>query len=134
MMQIPNTTVNVLSTQITLSALSVYAIQKLKASSWAPWFHDASDKLNRVASGVLAFASSIGIHMAWEHGAVPGTYMMTVTGVTLVGIGAGLWAVTKSVVFNELIYRGTVKAAADTSVTVKSSAPAVVQVNKPAEK
>jgi hypothetical protein len=129
-----NTTVNVLSTQITLSALSVLLIQKLKGSSWAPWFHNASDKLNRAMSAVLAFATAIGIHVAWSHGALPGSYEIQVSGLTLIGIGGGLWAVTKSMVFNEIIYRGTVKAAADTSVKVTSSAPAVVEVDKPAVK
>jgi hypothetical protein len=131
MIQIPNGTVNVLSSQITLSALSVLVIQKLKNSSWAPWFHNASDTLNRAVSLFLAFATAIGIHVAWSHGALPGTYMIQVSGITLLGIGGGLWAVTKSMVFNELIYRGTVKAAADTSVTVTSKAASVVEVNKP---
>jgi hypothetical protein len=131
-MFLSNTTVNVLSTQITLSALSVFVIQKLKNSSWASWFHRASDTANKVASGGLAFLTAIGIHIAWSHGALPGSYMIEVSGLTLMGVGAGLWAVLKSITFNELIYRGVVKSSADTSIKVTSSAPAVVEVNKPA--
>jgi hypothetical protein len=106
---IAGTTVNVLSTQITLSALSVALIQKLKSSKWAPWIHGASDWLNRALSILMSVATAIGIHMTWEHGAVPGSYMIAVSGVTFIGIAGGLWAVVKSLVFNEIIYRGTVK-------------------------
>ena len=113
MIQLPgNTTVNVLSTQITLSALSVFIIQKLKSSSWAPWFSQQSDKLNKAVSVALAFLTAVGIHVAWSHGALPGSYMIQISGLTLLGVGAGLWAVTKSIVFNEIIYRTTVKSQA----------------------
>jgi hypothetical protein len=106
-MQLANTTVNVLSTQITLSALSVALIQKLK--TWFPKIKEAPDWLHQAFSFVMALATAVGIHMTWEHGALPGTYMIQVSGVTLVGVATGLWAVLKSVVFNEIIYRSTVK-------------------------
>lgn len=106
---IDNSTVNVLSTQITLSGLSVLFIQMLKNSSWAPWFHRESDRLNRFASTLLAILSAIGIHMTWTHGSLPGQYMLTVTGMTVAGIAFGVWAVVKSLVLNEIIYRGTAK-------------------------
>jgi tryptophan-rich sensory protein len=106
-MQMANTTVNVLSTQVTLSALAVAFIQKLK--QWFPKLQDAPDWFHQAISTILAVLTAIGIHLSWEHGSLPGTYMMTVTGVTLVGVATGLWAVIKSVVFNELIYRTTVK-------------------------
>ena len=109
MIDVGNTTVSVLSTQITLSALSVALIQKLKASSWFPLFHDASDWANRGVSAVTALLTAIGIHLTWTHGQLPGTYMISVSGATLVGVAAGAFAVIKSVVFNELIYRSTVK-------------------------
>jgi hypothetical protein len=106
-MQLANTTVNVLSTQITLSALSVALIQKLK--TWFPKLKDAPDWMHQAFSFIAALLTAVGIHMTWEHGALPGTYMIAVSGVTLVGVATGLWAVVKSVVFNELIYRSTVK-------------------------
>lgn len=106
---VDNSTVNVLSTQITLSGLSVLALQKLKNSPWAPWFHRQSDRLNTAFSGFLALLAAIGIHMTWAHGSLPGQYMFTVSGVTLIGIAGGIWAVTKSLVLNEIIYRGTAK-------------------------
>lgn len=106
---IDNSTVNVLSTQITLSGLSVLAIQKLKGSSWAPWLNRESDRINTFFSAVLATLAAVGIHLTWSHGAMPGQYMFTVSGVTLLGIASGVWAVTKSLVLNEIIYRGTAK-------------------------
>jgi hypothetical protein len=105
-------TVNVLSTQITLSGLSVMLIQMLKDSKWATLFHRESDRLNKVASIIAAVLSAIGIHWTWTHGALPGQYMMQVSGLTPAGIASGVWAITKSLVLNELIYRGTAKAQA----------------------
>jgi hypothetical protein len=104
---IDGTTVNVLSTQVTLSALSVALIQKLKV--WFPKLQDAPDWFHQALSAIMAILTAIGIHVTWSHGALPGTYMIAVSGLTLVGVASGLWAVIKSVVFNELIYRGTVK-------------------------
>ena len=127
-----NSTVNVLSTQITLSALSVALIQYLKNSEWATWFHKCSDTLNKAMSAMLSLATAVGIHMTWSHGSVPGSYMIAVSGLTLVGIGSGLFAVIKSLVFNELIYRGVVKSSQDTSIKVTSTAPAKVEIDKPA--
>ena len=106
---IDNNTVSVLSTQITLSGLSVLLLQKLKTSSWAPWFHRASDKLNMAFSAILAFASAIGIHLTWATAGAPGAFTLGITGLTLTGIGYGLWSVIKSLVLNEIIYRGTAK-------------------------
>ena len=108
-MFIANSTVNVLSTQVTLSALSVALIQWLKSRKWFPWVHGMSDWANRIASGIMALLTAIGIHLTWTHGALPGEYMIAVSGLTLVGIATGVWAVIKSIVFNEIIYRGTVK-------------------------
>lgn len=104
-----DSTVSALGTQITLSALSVLAIQKMKSSSWFPWIHGMSDKANKFVSVLTGLASAIGIHLTWAHGALPGSYMLGISGLTLIGVASGVWAVTKSVVFNELIYRSTVK-------------------------
>jgi hypothetical protein len=126
-----NSAVNALADQITASGLVVVAIQAMKKSKYFPWINKETDKISRAFSMLLAAAAAIGIHLAWNHGSVPGSYMLQVSGLTLTGILTGCWAVTKSFVFNEITYRATVKAAADTSVKVSTSAPAVVEVNKP---
>src|ERR1700690_1213775 len=106
-----DTTVSSLATQVTVSGLIVAAIQAAKNSNskWFKWVHGASDTLNRSLSGLLAACAAIGIHITWNHGAVPGSYMMDITGLTLMGTLTGCWNWTKAMVFNELIYRSTVK-------------------------
>ena len=109
MLVMQDSTVSSLATQITVSGLIVAAIQAAKNSSKFPWIHNASDKINRAISGTLAAIAAIGIHITWNHGAVPGSYMMDITGLTLMGMLTGCWNWTKAMVFNELIYRSTVK-------------------------
>lgn len=104
-------TVTPVATQVTISAIVVAALQWLKGSSWFPWLTTESEKANRAVAAVLALASAIGIHLAWNHGDVPGTYMLQVSGITLMGIAGGVWAWAKSFVFQQIIFRATVKPA-----------------------
>src|ERR1022692_1168667 len=102
-------TVTPVVTQVTISGIMVAAIQWAKSSSWFPFLHATSDTANRWISIGLASLAAIGIHLTWNHGAMPGSYMIGVSGLTLIGVGTGTWAVVKSFVFQELIYRNTVK-------------------------
>jgi hypothetical protein len=104
-------TVSSLATQVTVSSLTVLAIQKAKNSNspWLKWIHNSSDTINSTISAALAALAAIGIHITWNHGALPGSYMVNITGLTLMGILTGCWDWTKAMVFNELIYRSTVK-------------------------
>lgn len=108
-MFLADTTASSLATQITVSGLIVAAIQAAKNSKWFPWVHGASDKINRAISGALAAIAAIGIHITWNHGSIPGSYMVDITGMTLMGILTGCWNWIKAMVFNEMIYRSTVK-------------------------
>lgn len=128
-----DSTATVFGTQFTLSALSVALIQYAKKSDskYFRWINNQSDKVNHVVSLVLSFANAIGVHWVWSHGSAAGAYTLSFTGLTLAGIGTGIWNVTKVFVLNETIYRATVKAAADTSVKVSTTGTAVVQVDKP---
>ena len=58
--------------------------------------------------------------------------MISVTGVTLTGIASGAWHWAVAFTFNEMTYKGA-KAASSIGVTVKTSAPATVEVDKPAQ-
>lgn len=98
-------TITPLATQVTVSAIVVAFIQWLKASKYFPWITAGTKTLNRVLSVLLSLVQAIGIHMAWNHGAVPGSYEMEVTGLTLMGVATAAWAIVKSFVMNELIYR-----------------------------
>lgn len=123
-MFIGDSTVNPLATQVTVSAIVVAFIQWLKSRDWFPWIQNEAATANRIAAVLLAALTAIGIHMTWSHGDVPGSYMISVTGLTLVGIGMGLYAIIKSFVFQELIYRTTVK---------NGSPPAAPAMQNPAQ-
>lgn len=104
-------TVTPVATQVTISAIVVALLQWLKQSPWFPWLTTESEKLNRVIAAMLAAFTAIGIHIAWNHGAAPGTYMVEVSGLTLMGVLSGMWAWAKSFVFQQIIFRATVKPA-----------------------
>ena len=126
-----NPTVNLISTQVTLSAISVAFIQWLKSRSWFPILHGTSDWANRAASGLMSIATAIGIHITWTHGDVPGAYMIAVSGLTVTGLATGAFAVIKSMVFNELIYRSTVKSQQPGKPGQVLGAPVEVPAAKP---
>ena len=104
-----NPTASALGTTITLSALSVLLIQKLKGWSKLPGINATTDRLNRTISAVLAFFSALGVHWAWSAGTAAGDYTLHLTGLTVAGIALMAWAFIKQMAFNELAYRGTVK-------------------------
>lgn len=111
-------TVTPLATQVTVAGIGVALIQWLKASKWFPVLTADTAKLNRAFSVVVAALSAIGVHLAWTHGSAPGSYMLEVSGVTLLGIAAGVWAVVKSFVFQEIIYRTAVNPPAADKSTI----------------
>jgi hypothetical protein len=131
-MFIGDATANPLMTQIALSAWSAALIQYLKNSKWFPLLQDGSNTLNRIASAFLALCTAVGIHIAWNHGDVPGSYMIAVSGLTLTGVGMGIWHWAVAYTFNEMTYKGA-KAASAIGVTVKTTGMASVEVDKPAQ-
>lgn len=102
-----DSTVNAVATQVTVSGIVVAAIQWLKSSEWFPWITAETATLNRCLSVAAAAATAVGVHITWNHGALPGSYMIAVTGLTLMGILTGAFDVLKSLVFQEIIYRST---------------------------
>lgn len=90
---------------ITISAVSVWLIQKLKSVAWVPFIQEHSKVANTIASVATAFVAAAGIHVGFV--AASGT--LTITGLTITGVATGLWLAGKSFVFNELIYQSTLK-------------------------
>lgn len=90
-----------------VSAISVWLIQKLKAWRKLPWINENSKLASRIVSGFMALLSAAGITASFNHDL--GT--LTVTGLTLATIGAGLWKWTESFVVNELLYQTAVNKA-----------------------
>jgi len=98
---------NVLATQITIGALSVAFLNWLKTTRYFPWMTEETAKLNRVFAAIVALVGAVGVHLTWAAGDTSGTYLITVTGATLHGIGLGAWVWLKQFVMQELIYRSS---------------------------
>lgn len=118
-------TVTAFGSSVTVAAIGVAFIQWVKKSKWFPWATMETAKLNRILSALYAVVAAVGIHLAWNHGAVPGSYMLEVTGLTVMGVAMGIWGVLKAFVLQELIYRTAAnqKAPVPADVAVAASAP-----------
>lgn len=120
-------TATAFGTSVTVSAIGVALIEFVKRSKWFPWATMETAKLNRILSVLYAMIAAVGIHIAWNHGAVPGSYMIEVTGLTLAGVALGIWSVLKAFVLQELIYR---TAANNKPPAASASATAPVSIVK----
>lgn len=102
---------NVAISQITISALTVAAINRLKAASWFPWLTAEKVKLARAMSAIVAAAAAVGISYTWN----PTAHSLTIDGLTLAAIWGAAWAWVKQMTLNELIFQ-TTKAKSDPRV------------------
>ena len=89
----------VLST-LSASAIAVGVIQYLKNVKWIPFMNQHSAGMNRFVGWAVAFASSLGLHFAYDHAA--GT--LTITGLTVAVIGHTAWDTIKSYAMQWLTY------------------------------
>jgi hypothetical protein len=90
-----------LTEQITLAAITTYAFQLLKKSRWFPWLTVETQKLNYIFGVVVAFGASIGVVATFDHTAG----VLTVTGLTLAGLGHGLARFVQQWVFQQIGYK-----------------------------
>lgn len=96
---------DILGTQVAASAIIVWIIQKLKGAKWVPFITQDSGALNRIIAVLGAAATTAGIHFSFDTtGGV-----LTVTGVTLMNVGIFAWDILRSTIFQEIIYRSSVK-------------------------
>jgi hypothetical protein len=109
LLETANPTASAFGTQVALSGIWVALIQWLKNSKFMPLLNAGTDTANRVVSAVLAFLGALGVHLAWSAGAAAGDYSLHITGLTLMGVVLMAWAMVKSLVYNEIIYRTSVK-------------------------
>lgn len=111
---------DIVTAQITASAVVVYGVELLKKSPWFPWIHRSSDAVNRTIAGVMAVGTALGIHAKFdaEHGT------LLITGLTLASVAHFGFDWLRSFVFQEMIYKGVVKPHAVGSRQAHASAAA----------
>jgi hypothetical protein len=115
---------NLVITHVTTSALAVAGIQWLKNSPLFPWVTKEKNLLLRLLAIATAAASALSINYTWN----PTDHSLTITGLTLSGIGMAAWAWIKSFALQELTYRAVKPSTTSASVPAAavSSAPATV--------
>jgi hypothetical protein len=93
-----------LTEQLTIAAITTYAFQILKKSKWFPWLTVESQKLNYVVGVLVAFGASIGVVATFDHTAG----VLTVTGLTVAGVGHGLARFVQQWVFQQVAYKNLI--------------------------
>lgn len=89
-----------LLSQLTSSAVVVYAIELLKKSQWFPMITAESRTLNRWAAVLGSGAAAIGVHVAFDSTA--GALM--ITGLTMSGLAHGAWHWLQQMAITQLSY------------------------------
>jgi hypothetical protein len=95
---------NQLSAQVVISAVVVWALQLAKKSPLVPWLNTETAKLNRMVAVAASLFSSVGIHFTYS--VTQG--VLTITGLTLAGVGAFFWHWLTSFVSQQLIFQTAV--------------------------
>ena len=94
-----------LSNQILVSAVGVWILERLKQAPWFPWIQAQSDRAQRWAAVLIALLATAGIHVSFESEAG----VLTVTGLAVTNVAHFAWHAMKTFIFQELIYRSTLK-------------------------
>ena len=105
-----------LPSQIGLAAAASYLIEALKNSAKFGWINQHTAGINRAFAIVTSFLAAVGVHYTWTHGTESGTYIITLTGMTLASIGHYAWAWFTQFAIQQGYFKAVVKQP-DTVVT-----------------
>ena len=108
---------NVLLTTMTVSGITVAAINWLKRSKYFPWITKEKIWLLRVMSAAAATATGVGITHVWN----PTDHSILIAGLTAANLWVFGWAIIKQFTANELVFQTTKPSSAP--VVVKAVAP-----------
>jgi len=90
-----------ISTQVLIGVAMSYVLQWLKVQKWFPLFTEGMSKYGKVIiSGVVAAGSALGIHFGYD----PTLGSLTITGLTLAHVWAGILAFGYSFVAQHASY------------------------------
>lgn len=93
-----------LLSQLTSSAMVIYALQMIKKSSWFPWLTAETKTLNRVVGFLGAGLTAVGIHFAFDVQA--GVFV--ISGLTAAGLLHGAWHWAQQYALQQLAYDAAV--------------------------
>lgn len=98
---------NVVTAQLTSSAVIAYAIEWVKKSKYFPWINTQSKNLNRLLMVAASGLAAIGIHTQFD--SASGT--LIITGLTTATLLHGAWELVRSSIFTQMLYDGVVQKA-----------------------
>jgi hypothetical protein len=93
---------NVLATQITVGMIGAGFLQFLKSREWLPFLNQHSKALNHIVLATTSAAGAIGVNAVWSSS----EHSLTITGLSLATIAAGLWVWAKQWTVQYLVHRG----------------------------
>ena len=93
-----------LGNQFALALISTYALQWLKQSKLFPWMTVETQTLNRLVGAAIAFLSSVGILVSFDH--VAG--VLTVSGLTVANLLHAGARFLQQWAFQQAAYKGLV--------------------------
>lgn len=92
--------------QLTLSAIVVWLLEQLKASSWFPFLNGSSpERVKRLFGAGIATLAAVGITYQYD----PTAGVLVVSGLTLASVGHFIWVWLQNFVSQQLIYHGVAK-------------------------
>lgn len=57
---------NIVTVQVTTSAIIAYGIEIVKRCKWFPWINQETEKLNRAIAALAALIAALGIHARFD--------------------------------------------------------------------
>ena len=94
-----------ITAHLTIGAVIVYAIERLKSLAWVRWITPDTKILNAWLSATLAAAAAVGISVTFD----PTGGVLTITGLTLQGTLTGIWEWLKQYAVQQLLYDGVIQ-------------------------
>ena len=91
-------------TLFAINALIVWLLQKVKLVKWFPWITTETEKVNRLASAIAATLASAAINFSFTNPET-GTYVLAVTGLTLVNFVNFLTTAVVNYMGQKLMYK-----------------------------
>lgn len=115
--------------QLSLAVIASYAIQYFKNSPHFKWISDQTPWLNRIIAAITSLAAAVGVHYTAVH-TDDGTWIITLTGLTLPMVGHYAWAWLSQATMQQLAYAAAVKQPSTVPMVSKAGEPgqAVVAV------
>ena len=94
---------------ITLAGVTVWIIQVLKRSKWAPFVDEHTDLINRLVGAGAAIVTGFGVHVLSVWNSSTHTFTLTVGGLDPDMMIDGITGTITAFVWQQLLYYGFVK-------------------------